>query len=80
MTEVINTTRMNPSFSESTDGSVLLRPEQLADWLNLSRGTVYELIGEGTIRSVKVGRSRRITVSAVRDFVADLDGCLGWGR
>jgi excisionase family DNA binding protein len=41
--------------------------------LRLSRTVIYELIRSGRLRSVKEGRSRRITASAIRDYVALLE-------
>jgi len=48
---------------------VLLTVEKLAAWLDMSRSATYELILTGAIRSVKVGRARRVPVASVRDFV-----------
>lgn len=51
---------------------LLLTPEQTAEALNLSRATVYDLIRLRAIASVKIGRSRRIPASAVREYVERL--------
>jgi excisionase family DNA binding protein len=48
---------------------VLLRPEVAADRLSLSRARVYELLATGQIESIKIGRSRRIPVSALVRFI-----------
>ncbi len=56
------------------NGPVLLKPEDVANLLQVSRTKVYDLIRVGSLRSVKVGGSRRVTASAVADFVAELDG------
>lgn len=50
---------------------VLLRPEEAAARLSLSRTQVYELIGNGRLASIKVGRLRRVPVWALEQFVAD---------
>jgi excisionase family DNA binding protein len=39
---------------------VLLRVPEAADALGVSRATVYNLLAAGTLRSVKIGGSRRI--------------------
>jgi excisionase family DNA binding protein len=52
------------------DGSVLLTVESTAAWLEISRSSAYELILGGVIDSVKIGKSRRIPVSAIRAYVA----------
>ena len=41
--------------------------------LRLSRTVIYELIRSGRLRSVKEGRSRRITTAAIRDYIALLE-------
>lgn len=52
----------------------LLRVEDAAALLGLSRSVVYELIGSGRLESVTVGRSRRIPVAALDAFVASRRG------
>lgn len=51
---------------------VLLTPEEAAERLALSRTTIYELIRSGELRSVKVGRARRIPVAALGQYVTSL--------
>ena len=48
---------------------VLLRVEEVAEAIGLSRAKVYELLTEGRIPSVKIGRSRRIPVSALKGWI-----------
>jgi excisionase family DNA binding protein len=52
---------------------ILLRPEQAARVLNVSRSKVFELIRRGELRSVKSGGSRRISATAIRDYVDRLE-------
>jgi excisionase family DNA binding protein len=52
LAEVIRTTDMRPQR--------LLTPEQAAEYLNVSRARIYELLEEGDIPPVKSGRSVRI--------------------
>jgi excisionase family DNA binding protein len=40
--------------------------------LGLSRWQIYNLIRSGELESVKVGRSRRVPVAAVDNFVSQL--------
>lgn len=47
----------------------LLRPEEAAEYLALSRARIYELLASGQIESVNIGRSRRIPLAALDDFV-----------
>jgi excisionase family DNA binding protein len=55
-------------------GRLLLRPEEVARVLGVGRTTVFELIRAGELRSVKIGKSRRISTEAVREYVAGLGG------
>jgi excisionase family DNA binding protein len=48
---------------------LLLRPEDVARVLNVSRNKVYVLIRQRELRSVKVGGSRRISAMALREYV-----------
>ena len=56
---------------------LLLRPEEAAEALSVSRTTLYGLLASGAIRSVKVGGLRRIPVEALEHFVMDLSRDLG---
>jgi excisionase family DNA binding protein len=51
---------------------VLLTVEDAAQALALGRTKVYELVESGALRSVKIGRSRRIPVQALDDFVCSI--------
>lgn len=54
-----------------TNGSrpLVLTAEQAAEQLQVSRRTVYELIRTGELRSVKIGKLRRIPLRALEEFV-----------
>lgn len=52
---------------------LLLRPEDVARVLGVSRTTVFELIRAGRLRSVKIGHLRRVSANALAEFVAALD-------
>jgi excisionase family DNA binding protein len=47
--------------------------EAVQQRLGLGRSTIFELIAAGRLRSVKVGRRRLISESAIADFVASLE-------
>jgi excisionase family DNA binding protein len=47
----------------------LLRVEEAAKWLGLSRTKAYELVYRGTLPSVTIGRSRRVPMAALVAFV-----------
>lgn len=50
----------------------LLRIDEVQHELGCGRSTVYELMADGRLRSVKVGRNRRIPASEVDRFIAGL--------
>jgi excisionase family DNA binding protein len=52
---------------------VLLRPEEAARALGVSRTTVFELMRSGALRSVKIGAARRVSATALAEFVAALE-------
>jgi excisionase family DNA binding protein len=48
--------------------------EQVAKMLNISRDRVYYLLRTRQLRSIKIGKSRRITNQHLDEFVASLEG------
>ena len=70
--------------------TILLKPEEAAAELRLSRSKVYELLATGRLDSVVIGRSRRVTRGALDDYVRSLvaerrepepsGGCFGSDR
>ena len=56
----------NPQAPTTT---LLLRVEEAAEALSLGRSTVYELIRDGELPVVKIGRATRIPVQAVEAWV-----------
>lgn len=61
--EVWEVNRMN---HEST---TVIRVDELAKILSIGRNTAYELVRSGKIRSVKIGRTYRIPLTAVEDYL-----------
>jgi excisionase family DNA binding protein len=51
---------------------ILLTPEEAARALNISRSKLFELLQAQALKSVKIGKSRRIPTDAVREYVACL--------
>ncbi len=49
---------------------MLLRPTEVAEALGLGRSKTYELIANGTIPSITIGKSRRVQVEALRAWIA----------
>ncbi|MFC9973206.1 helix-turn-helix domain-containing protein [Spirillospora sp. NPDC127200] len=47
--------------------------EQVAEILQIGRDKVYSLIRTGHLRSIKIGKLRRITDQHLADFIASLE-------
>lgn len=47
--------------------------EQVAKMLNIGRDKVYYLLRTRQLRSIKIGKSRRITDRHLADFIASLE-------
>ena len=48
---------------------VLLTVQQVADRLGLSKSKTYDLVMNGQIQSMKIGRNRRVQAIALDSFV-----------
>lgn len=53
--------------------TVLLRISEVMERLAVGQTKVYELMSGGDLRSVKVGRSRRVPSDELERFMAELD-------
>ncbi len=51
---------------------VLVTVEQMADMLGIGRTVGWELVRKRKIKSVKIGRTRRVPVEAIHEYVASL--------
>lgn len=49
---------------------LLLRPPEVARLLGVSRSRAYELIASGVLPSVRIGRSIRVPLAALRAWIA----------
>jgi excisionase family DNA binding protein len=47
--------------------------EQVAKMLHIGRDKVYYLLRTGQLRSIKIGKLRRITDAQLAQFIASLD-------
>lgn len=54
-----------------TNEQLLLRLPEAAARLGLSRSSTYKLVLSGSLRSILIGRSRRIPAQAVDEWVRD---------
>ena len=55
--------------TERADGVLLLTMIEAARVLSIGRTTMYELVGAGEIDVVHIGRSARVPVEALQEFV-----------
>jgi excisionase family DNA binding protein len=53
---------------------LLLTPREAATVLGIGRSKLYELLRTGTIASVRIGASRRISTAALAAYVNGLSG------
>ena len=53
------------------DNGRLLRIEQIADRLSVSRSMAWKLIDLGHLRSVRIGRAVRVRPQDLDDYLAD---------
>lgn len=51
---------------------LLLTVEEAADRIGICRANMFKLIRRGEVKSVKVGRLRRVTPAALEDYVRRL--------
>jgi excisionase family DNA binding protein len=54
--------------------TLLLKPAEVAEQLRISRAKTYTLIASKDIPSVKVGSSVRVSVEALREWIAKKAG------
>jgi excisionase family DNA binding protein len=70
---VLNGKRVGRTFAMVVvkEGSpkLLLTAVEAAEQLTVSRTKVYELMAAGTLRSIRIGRLRRVPVDALKDFI-----------
>jgi len=51
--------------------------EQTSDRLGICRANLYNLLGSGQLRSVKIGRRRLVPEQAIADFITALEAVGG---
>lgn len=52
-------------------GEGLMTVEQACEWIGLSRAKLYQLMEQGRLPYVKVGKARRIPKQALVEFAAE---------
>jgi excisionase family DNA binding protein len=48
---------------------ILLKPEEVAECLNIGRSKVYKLMRAGALESVRIGSRRRVPRTAVEEYI-----------
>lgn len=48
---------------------LLLRPMECAELLGIGRSRTYDLLATGELKSIRLGRSIRVPVAALREWV-----------
>ena len=51
---------------------VLVTVDQVATMFSIGRTAAWELVSKGKIKSVKIGRTRRVPIAAIQDFIQRL--------
>jgi excisionase family DNA binding protein len=64
---------MTQSRGRQSPGNVLYRVPEAMAVLSMSRSVIYDEIRSGRLRSIKRGRSRLISASAIADYVTLLE-------
>lgn len=64
---------MDAVMTEGMPGKLLLNVDEVAQILGVGRSHLYAYIASGKLRSLKLGRRRKIGVEAVREFIAKLE-------
>ena len=54
---------------ESNDGTLLITVDEAARRLSIGRSHIYEHLARGSLRSLRIGRSRRIAVRDLEAFI-----------
>lgn len=52
-------------------------PAEAAEALGLSRARIYQLLQDGTLPSIKIGRRRMIKVADLQRYIDSLEGPYG---
>jgi len=60
-----------PVDADMSDASLLLRPDEVARALSVSRSAAYRLISEGQLPSVRLGKSVRVPRLALERWIEE---------
>lgn len=68
------TIQQTPGQATGTAGSDLLKMAEVQRELRIGKNAAYDLVGSGSLRSVRVGRLIRVPRSAVEEFIRNGGG------
>lgn len=68
-------TAADPAEAKKSDDSPILTVEQAAKLLHIGRDKVYYLIRSRQLRSIKIGKLRRISRDWIHEYVRQREGC-----
>jgi len=51
---------------------VLVTVDQVAKMLSIGRTAAWELVRQGKIKSIKIGRTRRVPIAAIQEYIERL--------
>ena len=52
------------------DEPLIVSPRRARTLLDIGNTRLYELLGSGELESFKAGKSRKITVASIKDYIA----------
>lgn len=55
----------------NSEGRIVLTIEEAAQRLGIGRTTMYGLVKAGAIRTITIGRLRRVPLSCLKEYVED---------
>lgn len=58
-----------PKEQYNMEQKLLFRPSEAAELLGIGRSKVYQLLADGTLPSVRIGKSVRVPVEKLRGWV-----------
>ncbi len=59
-----------PDYPAPPPLRLLLSPAEVAVALDVDRGTVYDLMNDGSLASLHIGRMRKVSTSEIARFIA----------
>ena len=61
---------MSVQTPDRRDEPLVVSPRRAQQMLDVGHSRLYELLSQGELQSFKDGKSRKITVASIHDFVA----------